>query len=157
MGFKIQIDSDQLGNTMPMRTVGPVVPIDPVKKEIFDAIGDLSQQHLFSARVLVATYVRPEKTKGGVYLTNKEQMEDIYQGSVGLVLKKGPMAFKDDGESTFHGQGVEVGEWVVFRPGDGKRIQINNINCRIVDDTQIDMVVTDPMLITHRPVDARVK
>ena len=135
-----------------------VAPIDLVKKEIFDTIGDLSKlDRLFSARVLVATYVRPEKTAGGVFITPTEQMEDIYQGSVGLVLKKGPRAFQDDGESTFHGQDVEVGEWVVLRPGDAKRVQINNINCRIVEDTQIDMVVTDPLWITHRKVDARIK
>ena len=131
---------------------------DPIKKEIFDAIGDLSKlDRLFSARVLVATYVRPEKTSGGVYLTQKEQSEDVYQGRVGLVLKKGPRAFADDGASSFFGQNVEVGEWVTYNPGDAKRIQINNVNCRIVEDTQIDMVVTDPLLITHATTDARVK
>lgn len=131
---------------------------DHTKHEIFEAVGDLSKiNRLFSARVLVATYVRPEKTSGGVFLTANEQNEDIYQGCVGLVLKKGPRAFRDDGESTFHGQDVEIGEWVVFRPGDAKRIQINNINCRIVEDTQIDMVVTDPLSITHRKTDARIK
>ena len=134
-----------------------IAPDSHVKKEIFNAIGDLSSQHLFSARVLVATYVRPEKTAGGVFLTQKEQQEDVYQGSVGLVLKKGPMAFQDSEGSAFSGQNVEVGQWVVFRPGDAKRIQINNINCRIVEDTQIDMIVTDPLLITHATTDARVK
>ena len=142
---------------------GPVVTQSKLnnileRKEIFDAIGDLSKlDRLFSARVLVATYVRPEKTRGGVFLTANEQNEDIYQGCVGLVLKKGPMAFQDSDGSAFHGQNVEVGEWVVFRPGDAKRIQINNINCRIVEDTQIDMVVTDPLSITHRKTDARIK
>ena len=135
-----------------------VAPVDPVKKEIFDAIGDLSKlDRLFSARLLVATYVRPEKTKGGVFITPSEQGEDVYQGCVGLVLKKGPMAFQDSEGSSFNGQGVEIGEWVVFRPGDAKRIQINNINCRIIEDTQIDMVVTEPLMITHRKTDARVK
>ncbi len=134
-----------------------VAPIDQTKKEIFDAIGDLSQlDRLMSARVLLATYIPPRKSKGGIIFTDKELQESIYQGQVGLVIAKGPMAFKDDGESTFNGQDIAIGEWVVFR-GGGPRVQINGVNCRIMDDTQIEMVVTDPDFVTHRQTDARVK
>ena len=130
---------------------------DPVKKEIFDSIGDLSKlDRLFSARVLLATYIPPRKSKGGIIFTDKELQESIYQGQVGLVIAKGPMAFKDDGQSTFGGQDIALGEWVVFR-GGGPRVQINGVNCRIMDDTQIEMVVTDPDFVTHRQTDARVK
>lgn len=133
---------------------------DPVKKEIFDAIGDLSKlDRLFSARILIAIYIQPRKTKGGIILTDKELMEDVWQGTVGLVLKKGPRAFVDDEDagSKFYGQNVEIGDWVTFRPGDGKRTQINGVNCRIMEDTQIDGVTTDPTLITHRQTDVRVR
>ncbi len=130
---------------------------DPVKKEIFDAIGDLSKlDRLMSARVLLATYVPPRKSKGGIIFTDKELQESVYQGQVGLVIAKGPMAFRDDATSEFHMQNVEIGEWVVFR-GGGPRVQINGVNCRIMDDTQIEMVVTDPDFITHRQTDTRVK
>lgn len=132
--------------------------MDSAKQEIFTAIGDLSKlDRLFSARVLVATYLGAGKTKGGIILTQNEQQEGVYQGSVGLVLKIGPTAFKDDDVSKFHGQSVSVGEWVVFRPGDSKRVQLNGVNCRIVEDTQIDMVVSDPTCVTHRQTDVRVK
>ncbi len=131
---------------------------DPIKKEIFDAIGDLSKlDRLFSARVMVATYIPPRKSKGGILFTDSELQEAVFQGAVGLVIQKGPRAFKDDASNEFHGQTVEVGEWVVFRPGDSKRVQVNGVNCRIVDDTQIDMVVTEPDWITHKQTDARVK
>ena len=130
--------------------------VDPAKQEIFAAIGDLSKlDRLMSARVLLATYIPPRKSKGGIIFTDNELQESVYQGQVGLVVAKGPMAFKDDGESTFSGQDIQVGEWVVFR-GGGPRVQVNGVNCRIMDDTQIEMVVTDPEFITHRLKDARV-
>jgi co-chaperonin GroES (HSP10) len=141
-----------------MLEAGVSVITDPIKKEIFDAIGDLSKlDRLFSARVLVATYIPPRKSKGGIIFTDKELQESVYQGAVGLVVAKGPRAFKDDASNEFHMQDVAIGEWVVFRPGDSKRVQVNGVNCRIVDDTQIDMVVTEPDFVTHRQTDARVK
>ena len=130
---------------------------DPAKKEIFDAIGDLSGIRLFSAKLLVATYIQPRKSKGGIILTDNELQEDVYQSTVGMVVKKGPRVFVDDETSKFFGQNVEIGEWVVFRPGDGKRTQIRGVNCREIDDTQISAVTDDPTIITHRQTDARVK
>lgn len=122
---------------------------DP-KKGILAAVGDLSSISLFSGRVLVGIYIAPEKTVGGIIRPNANVKEDVYQGSVGLVLKKGAMAFKDDGNTKFHDQDVQIGEWVAFRPGDAKRIQINGVDCRIVEDVTIDMVVESPDIVTHR-------
>lgn len=125
--------------------------VDP-KEALITEVGDLSGVQIMSNRILVAIYIAPEKTKGGILRASQTIAEDIFQGTVGLVLKKGGMAFKDDDASKtyFHGQDAKVGEWVVFRPGDAKRIQINGVDCRFVEDIMIDMVVSDPELITHR-------
>lgn len=122
---------------------------DP-KQAIIDLVGDLSNVQLFSGRVLVGIYVAPEKTSGGIIRPNANVKEDIWQGSVGLVLKLGHLAFKDDEQNKFHGQSVKPGDWVVFRPGDAKRTQINGVDCRIVEDVNIDMVISRPELVTHR-------
>lgn len=122
---------------------------DP-KRAIIDAIGDISKVSLFSGRVLVGIYIASEKTAGGIIRPGANVKEDVYQGQVGLVLKKGSMAFKDDDTNKFHGQDVQVGDWVTFRPGDAKRIQINGVDCRIVEDVTIDMVVDSPEIVTHR-------
>src|ERR1700744_3701913 len=125
---------------------------DP-KEGIMKAIGDLTDiAHLFSCRVLVAIYIAPEKTAGGIIRPNSNVSEDVWQGSVGLVLKKGARAFEDDDHSKFYGQTVNVGDWVLFRPGDSKRVQINGVDCRIVEDTVIDMVIERPDILTHRKV-----
>lgn len=122
------------------------------RKELEQSVGDLSKIEVFGNKVLLGIYIEPEKTSGGIILTTKTKEESVWQGSVGLVLKKGPLAFKDEPESAtyFHGQGVKPGDWVVFRPGDARRVQINGVNCRMVEDTLIDMVVEDPNCVTHR-------
>lgn len=116
---------------------------------IMTAIGDTSKIGLFSGRVLVATYIAPEKTAGGIIRPNSNVQEDIYQSAVGLVIRKGKLAFKDDDTRKFSGQDVAIGDWVTYRPGDAKRIQINGVECRIIEDTLIDMVVASPEIITH--------
>lgn len=122
------------------------------KQAIIDLVGDLSGVQVMSARILVGMYISPRIMKAGSLLlerTDKDIQEDDWQGCVGLVLKKGKRAFQDDDTHQFHGQDVNVGEWVVFRPGDGKRVQFNGVNCRSIEDTLIDFVIDDPTIITH--------
>lgn len=122
---------------------------DP-KNAIQKGVGGLGNVSLLSGRVLVGIYIAPEKTAGGIYRPQSNVKEDLYQGCVGLVLKKGKLAFVDDDTRKFNGQNVAEGDWVTFRPGDAKRIQINGVDCRIVDDTVIDMVIDSPEIVTHR-------
>lgn len=122
------------------------------KIALITEVGDLSGLKLMANRVLVAIYIAPERTQGGIIRATQSIREDVFQGVIGLVLKKGETAFKDEPEAKmfFHGQNVDVGDWVAFRPGDAKRIQLNGVDCRMVEDTLIDMIVSDPELITHR-------
>jgi co-chaperonin GroES (HSP10) len=122
------------------------------KAELMAAVGDLSNVELLNNKVLVGIYIEPETTKGGIILSAGRVKESVWQGTVGLVLKKGNTAFKDEPETGthFHGQDVEVGDWVVFRPGDARRVQIKGVDCRLVEDTLIDMVISSPEVITHR-------
>jgi hypothetical protein len=123
---------------------------DP-KKALMAKVGDLSGVSLMANRLLVAIYVAPEKTKGGIIRTTGSLKEDIWQGSVGLVLKKGPAAFEDDPRVNiyFYGQDANVGDWVAFRPGDARRVQINGVDCRYIEDALIDMIVESPEVVTH--------
>jgi co-chaperonin GroES (HSP10) len=123
---------------------------DP-KAALLKELGDLSGvQELMGARVLVALYVGPEKTKSGLYRPQSQVKEDIWQGCVGLIVKKGPMAFQNDDKNDFHGQDPKIGQWVTFRPGDGKRVQVNEVDCRLIEDALIDMVISEPEIITHK-------
>lgn len=83
------------------------------------AVGDFSGISVAAKHVLVAQYIRPEKTKGGIIRTDRSLGEDRFQGKVGLVLAVGPLAFEDDAVNKFGGFKVGPGDWAVFRPSDG--------------------------------------
>ncbi|MEI8101028.1 MAG: co-chaperone GroES family protein [Bacteroidota bacterium] len=117
--------------------------IDPAQA-LWDSVGDVSKVEVFNNQLLVAVYIRPQKTKSGIYLTDKTTDEDRYQSKVGLVLKKGPMAFDDNTGQWFKDVEIEVGDWIVFRPSDGWSITVNNVLCRMIDDTNIKGRVDNP-------------
>lgn len=137
---------------MPAAQVYKLADSDNPTMDMLRQIGDLEKVQLAGGRVLLWTYIQPRKTKGGIILTDREVKEDLWQGTVGYVLKRGPLAFKDDPESNinFGGFDPQVGQWVTFTPGEGKRRQINGIDCRVIEDSLIDMIVPQPDIITHR-------
>lgn len=110
--------------------------VDP-KESIWNEIGDISDIELFHNQILAAIYIRPEKTKGGLYLTNNARDEDKWQGKVGMIIKTGPDAFYDDTGKWFKDVTLSVGDWIYFRPSDGWQITIQGVLCRILDDTDI--------------------
>lgn len=118
--------------------------VDPAKK-LIDEIGDLSTIELFNNQILVGVYLRPEKTKSGLYMPDKHRDEDRYQSKVGLLLKKGPRAFEPTGDGWFDGtENFQVGDWLVFRPSDGWSITVHGVLCRTLSDMQVKKRVQDP-------------
>lgn len=121
---------------------------DDPRREIIAAIGDIAGIEVMHNQVLIALYRRPDKTKGGIFLSDVTRKEDEYQGKVGLVLKKGPLAFVDDAHSKFGGQDVAVGEWIGIRPGDGWPVALmgteGKVECRMVEDVHIKMRLSAP-------------
>ena len=103
---------------------------DP-KSEIWKAVGDLSDFQLFGNEVLVAIYIRPQKTSSGIFLTDNYRDEDKWQGKVGLVLKKGGTSLVESTDM------VDVNDWVLFRPSDGWGLTVNGVMCRLLDDRVI--------------------
>lgn len=118
------------------------------KRHVLGALGDtLPDVEVMFNMVLLAIYIRPEKTKGGIIRPGLNVEEDAYQGKAGLVVKIGPNAFEDDGEYNFHGQTVEVGDWCVFKVGDAWPLSINGIACRLVRDSGLKLKVKDPSVV----------
>ena len=115
---------------------------DP-KQVLFKALGKHKTTVLHS-QVLVATYVRPAKTKGGIFMPDKTIEEDRFQGNIGMVVGLGKGAFKDDNIAQFNGDKLEVGDWVMYVPADGVSLFINEVPCRLFSDTRILMKVEDP-------------
>lgn len=116
---------------------------DDPKNKILEDLGDLSEIELFHNQVLLAVYLRPQKTKSGLYLTDKHVDEDRHQSKVGLLVKSGPQAFEQDG-NWFSGLNFADHDWLVFRPSDGWSITVNGVLCRIFDDINIRGRVPHP-------------
>jgi co-chaperonin GroES (HSP10) len=116
---------------------------DP-KSAMVEAVGDLANYDIFHNQILVVTYIRPERTSGGIIRTSANVDEDEYQGKVGLVVKVGPSAFLDTDDQDFQGQNVKVGDWIVYRAGDGWQLIIRDTACRILTDRTIRMRVKTP-------------
>lgn len=117
--------------------------VDPAKK-IIEEIGDLSKIELFNNQILVGVYIRPQKTKSGLYLSEKTTEEDRFQSKVGLLLKLGPRAFEPNDEGWFNGETFNINDWLVFRPSDGWSITVHGVLCRILTDTQVKVRVPNP-------------
>jgi co-chaperonin GroES (HSP10) len=117
--------------------------VDP-RKKLMEEMGDLSKVEVFNNQILVAVYLRPEKTKSGLYMPDAHRDEDKYQSKVGLVLKKGPMAFDDNTGQWFNGITINTNDWIVFRPSDGWSITINGVICRMIDDVNVRGRVDHP-------------
>jgi hypothetical protein len=101
--------------------------------------------------VFAATYYLPafQVVPGGhrIYASEATQAEAIHQGKVGLVIGKGPLAFKDDERVKHHGQDVEIGDWIWWDIHDARQYTISRVHCRFVADVRILGVVNDPRLI----------
>ena len=117
--------------------------VDP-KEALLTELGDIGKIELLNTNVLVAVYIRPEKTKGGIIMTSKARDEDRYQSKVGLIVKAGPTAFVESDGKWFNGLDLKVGDWVIFRPSDGWNITVNGVLCRMFDDAIIKGRIPHP-------------
>jgi len=107
---------------------------------------------VFHNWIITATYYMPDYDELGAtgvkfYRSDKAHDEALWQGKVGLVVGKGPMAFLDDEHVKFYGQNVEIGDWVQYDILEGRQFTVDRIHCRRLKDTQIVMRVDDPRLV----------
>jgi co-chaperonin GroES (HSP10) len=132
---------------VPHRAVEAISTAKDPKTAIPELIGNLDGVEIIGEMVLVGIYIRPEKTAGGIYRPTSNKQEDVWQGKVGLVLKLGPDAFRDPESGELYPQRADVGDWCVFKVGDGWSVNINDYPCRLVRDTAIRLKVKDPNVV----------
>ncbi len=123
--------------------------VDP-RIAIWDSVKSyIDDVHLTGSQVLIGIYVRPEKTKGGIILTDQYRDEDKYQGKAGLILKMGAMPLNDDDKLFFGEKLPKVDDWVVYRPSHGFPLQFKNkVECRILEDVRlIKAIVAEPDMV----------
>jgi len=123
---------------------------DP-REALLKKAGDLSGIEVLGSDVLLLTYMRPEKTRSGIILTDNARHEDAYQGKCFLVGELGPLAFVDENGEKF--RDIKEGDWVCARASDGLALTLNPTNsvsssdavpCRIIQDINIRLRVSAP-------------
>lgn len=114
------------------------------KLGLIKALGDLSNESVMGDLVLIAIYIRPEKTTGGIYRPIDNIKEDEFQGKVGLIVKSGPQAteYEDATEPT-----CKIGDWVVFTIKDGVQLTVNGVACRLIPYSRLRMKISNPDLV----------
>lgn len=116
---------------------------DP-KKMILEALGDISSVEVFNNQLLIAIYIKPKMTAGGILVPESTRDEDIWQGKVGLVIKKGPTAFVEEEEKWFKGVKVDVHDWIYARSSEGWSLKVHDVHCRLVDDVNVRGKISHP-------------
>jgi hypothetical protein len=107
----------------------------------------------FHNYIVTATYYLPafHKLADGkkFHLPETTHDEALWQGKVGLVIGKGPLAFVDCPEAGvfFLGQNVEIGDWLQYDIHDPRQFTINRVHCRLLKDVHVIARLEDPRMV----------
>jgi len=94
-------------------------------------------------RIVILPHKGVEKTKGGVILSDQLIQEQQWTTNVGLVLKLGPLAYRDKKKFPT-GPWCKEQDWVIFARYAGSRLKIDGGELRILNDDEILGVVNSP-------------
>ena len=119
---------------------------EEIKK--FSMTDDLSVEPV-GYSVLVRAYISPEKTKGGLILSQNTLDQQIYTNNTGLVVKKSNEAY-DDPKFKKHDHWCQVGQWVAFDKTRANLHYIFGLPCWLVQEQGIELRLGDPRITTKR-------
>lgn len=94
-------------------------------------------------KMLVVKPEIDEKSEGGIVYANETRRKEEQGAVVGLVLKQGPMCYKD--ETKFPtGPWCKEGDFILLRAYSGSRFSVDGKEFIIVNDDMIEGTVVDP-------------
>jgi co-chaperonin GroES (HSP10) len=96
-------------------------------------------------RILIRPKGPVSKTKGGIYLPDKNKDAQSYLNSVGQVIAMGPECYSDRKQPW-----CKVGDWVLFGRYAGARISVQNVKMVIVNDDEIIASLENPEVVSQQ-------
>ena len=116
---------------------------------ISDAELELQLPKPVGYRVLIAL-PQPEETVSGTSIlkTDTAKTQDHLMSIIGLVVDMGAQTYYDSDRFPT-GAWCEVGDYVMFRMNSGTRFTIGGVEYRLMNDDNIEAVVSDPTGITR--------
>jgi chaperonin GroES len=115
-----------------------VNPIEGVDTSVLEKLPDPT-----GYRVLIAAIKVQDKTQGGVILPDDLKNREQTASVVGLVLKLGPDAYKDEKKFP-NGAYCKEGDFVLFSAYSGTRFTIDGEEFRLMNDDTIEATISDP-------------
>lgn len=98
--------------------------------------------------VFLRLYIRPNRTKGGLIITDKTHDDQIYESCIGLVVAISPGAYTDSRyEKT--GAWCKKGEWRTFPRHAGYRQFLNGIPYWYLPEDAIGKREKDPRIVSR--------
>ena len=91
----------------------------------------------------ILPYKGTDKTKGGLYLTDKAVEEQQLTTNVGLILSMGEDAYADKNKFP-NGPWCKKGDWIIFARYAGSRVKIDGGEIRILNDDEVLAKVDNP-------------
>jgi co-chaperonin GroES (HSP10) len=145
---KVEKPTANKGGVEPnMTALGDCETAEAQKEMLLAMLGDMSGQRPLGNRVVVATYVTRQRSKGGIIYVDKRKDNSRYEGKIGLVIAVGPTAFRYDGSYEWEGPKPKVGDWVWYRASDAPERFIKDVSCRTIEDDRIEGITDDPVAI----------
>jgi co-chaperonin GroES (HSP10) len=120
------------------------------KQAILDEIGDISEVRVPLNRILVAIWVRSQKRlRSGLIIPDVVRDEDKWQGVSALVIKMGPHCYEANDQIEWKDEDrAAVGDWVLFRRGEGFRTRVYGRECVMLErETAIKMILSRPDMV----------
>jgi co-chaperonin GroES (HSP10) len=94
-------------------------------------------------QIALAMFIKPEKTRSGIYMASKTQDESRWQEPLGVLIAKGATAFKYDGAYEWQGYVPEIGDVLSTLPSDSRGMYYRGLFVRIMPSSLLKMVVDD--------------
>ena len=99
-------------------------------------------------RILILPYKGKKTTKGGLHLPDEHVDREALATVCGLVLKVGPLAYKDSSKFDYtwgHSRAwCKQGDWVIFGRYAGARFRIDGGEVRLLNDDEILATIDNP-------------
>lgn len=86
------------------------------------------------------------QTKGGILLPEQSLAREKTASIVGLLLVKGPDAYRDP-EKFMSGPYADEGDWIMFHSYAGTRFRVHGKEYRLINDDTVEAVVRAPDLV----------
>tara|TARA_R100001224_G_C3966711_1_gene131050 strand:- start:334 stop:705 length:372 start_codon:yes stop_codon:yes gene_type:complete len=94
-------------------------------------------------KLLIVIPEKETKTEGGVLLPEDTRRREEAASLIGMVMKVGPDAYRDENRFPT-GPWCKEGDFIVMRSYSGTRMVIHGQEFRLINDDSIEAVVDDP-------------